>query len=175
MHKKLFGFFSFAIMVAVLIAVLKIFNWLPFAVQGDSMRKYGSIEEIRSKLKIRELYVPSYFPQNFSWPPSEIFAQSRPFAAVIMEFRHKEKGDVSLIITQAASSGFTPAGKIKIIQIKESLPYKLKDRNALLEVGTCKNSEPCSAISWQEGRYHMNITARYTPMEVVRMAESMAH
>lgn len=176
MRKKLFRFFSFAAMVAVLIAVLKIINWLPSAIHNDSIRKYGSIEDIKLKLNIREIYIPSYFPQNFSWPPSNIYAQKRPFTAVIMEFKNIESGDTALIITQTAPGNSIENAKIKITRIKETIPYKLKDRNALLEVGTCGNGgELCSRISWEESRYSLNITAKYTPIELVKIAESMAH
>ncbi len=175
MQKKLFRTFSFTLMIAVLVVILKIANWLPMAVQSDSMKRYGSIDEVRMKLNIRDIYVPSYFPQNFTWPPSEILAQNRPFTAIIMEFKTRERDDIILIISQAASAHFSPGGKITIAQIRETIPYNLKGRNALLEMGTCNNSEPCSRISWDEGRYKMNIIAKYTPIELVRIAESTVH
>lgn len=174
-HRKLIRFFSFAVMIAVSMVILKVANWLPLAVRSDGMRQYGSIEEVRQKLKIRDIYIPSYFPQSFSWPPSAILAQGRPFAAIVMEFRHLEKGDVALVISQAASADFRADWKIKLTQVRETLPYTLKGKNSVLTVGTCREGEPCSRISWDEGRYRMDIIAKYTPIELVRIAESMAH
>ena len=66
MTKNLRNFFVFVLTIALLVAVLKVLNWLPTAVEEGLMRKYSSIEDVRSKLKIREILVPSYFPQSFS-------------------------------------------------------------------------------------------------------------
>ena len=46
MAKKVLSFVYFAITVAILIAALKIANYLPMALQKDTMRKYNSIEEV---------------------------------------------------------------------------------------------------------------------------------
>jgi hypothetical protein len=70
--KRVLGFFYFAITIAILIGVLKVSNWLPTVFQEGIIRKYGSIEEVKSKLRLRDIYIPSYFPQKFKWPPSRI-------------------------------------------------------------------------------------------------------
>ncbi len=173
MRKKLISFISFAVTIAVLIVVLKIINWLPIMVEKGIMRKYSSVEEVRLKLDIRDIYVPSYFPQRFTWPPSEILAQSKPFIAIVMEFRDIEKGDIALIISQAASPDFVPQKKIKILQIREKVNYNLKGRDAILEVGECKNDEPCSQILWDEGKYRMYIVMKSTPFDLIKIADSM--
>lgn len=157
----------------MVIVVLKIANWLPMAIQKDTMRRYHSIEDVRSKLNIKDIFVPSYFPQNFAWPPAEILAQNKPFTAIIMEIKHALKGDVALIISQAESTTFRPDEKIKMLQLKERVSYPLKGRNVVLETGVCKNDEPCSRIAWDEGRYRIGITARLLPPDLVKIAESM--
>ncbi len=175
MQRKAFSFFSFVLMIAALVAILKIANWLPMAVQSDGMRRYSSIDEARMKLNIRDIYVPSYFPQNFTWPPSEILAQNRPFTAITMAFRKTGRQDIMLVISQAASAHFSREGRIAMTQIRETIPYNLKGRNALLEMGICKGGEPCSRISWTEGRYTIVLIAKYTTIELVKIAESMVH
>ncbi len=174
MHRKFFSFFYFAITVVILIAVLKILNWLPMAIQKDAIRRYSSVEEVRLRLNIKNIYVPSYFPQNFTWPPSEILAQNKPFTAVVMEFKHRERGDIALIISQvAAGANFVPDKKIKILQVKEKVTYPLKGRNAVLEVGLCKNDEPCSRISWDEGKYRVTVVMKSPPFDLIKVADSM--
>jgi hypothetical protein len=173
-RKRLRSFLSFAVIIAILIAALKIINWVPMAIQEGTIRKYDSIEDVRLKLKIRDLYVPSYFPQSLSWPPAEILAQSKPFTAIIMEFKRVKKGDVALIISQADTSGdFTPDMKIKAAHIRETIHYPLKGREAVLEVGICKNDEPYSKISWNEGKYKITVIMKSMPQELIRIAESM--
>lgn len=172
-HKKFFGLLYFAATVAILIAILKVTNWLPTVLQEGVMRKYSSVEEIKSRLNIRDIYVPSYFPQSLKWPPSKLLAQSRPFVAVVMEFRNVETGDISLIISQAADKGFIPDRKITLAQVKERVAYPLKGRAALLEVGACKNDMSCSRISWDEGNYRVKVETKTTPFELIKIADSM--
>ncbi|WP_333653305.1 hypothetical protein [Dissulfurispira sp.] len=173
MNKKFLNFFYFVLTVAILIAALKIFNYLPMMIQKDTMRRYHSIEDVKSNLNIREILIPYYFPQSFVWPPSEIFAQKKPFTAVVMEFKHARSGDVALIISQAGSKNFKADEKIKMVQIKEKISYPLKGRTVALEAGMCKNEEPCSRISWDEDKYRMTVTAKTSPPELLKIAESM--
>lgn len=173
MNRKFLSFFYFMATVVMLIIVLKIANWLPLVIQKDSMRKYHNIEDVKSKLNMKDIFVPSYFPHNFAWPPAEILAQNKPFKAVVMEIKHSLKGDVAIIISQAESKAFNADEKIRILQVKERVNYSLKERNVLLETGACKNNEPCSRITWNEGQYRISITATLLPPELVKIAESM--
>lgn len=174
--KKLFGFVSFVATVVIIIAALKLINWLPMAIEKGTMRQYHSIEEVMSKLRIRTIYVPSYFPQYFEWPPSMILAQNKPFTAIITEFRRAGKNNVALIISQSdASVSFVPDKKIKIQNVRERIDFNIKGRNAILKVGTCKDDEPCSQIEWIEGKYRVMVIAKTTPPELVRISKSMIH
>lgn len=176
MPKKIFSFFYFLVTIAILIGALKIINWLPATLQKDSMRRYSSIEEVRSRLNIKEILIPSYFPQSLAWPPSEILAQGKPFLAIVMEFKHIKKGDIALIISQAASDRtFIPNKEIRILEIKERFRYPLKGRDAMLEAGVCKDDEPCSHISWNEGKYRINVLMKATPHDLIKIADSMIH
>ena len=173
MNRKFLSFLYFALTVAMLVVMLKVANWLPMAIQKDTMRRYSSIEDVKATLNIKDIIVPSYFPQNFAWPPAEIFAQDKPFTAVIMEIKHSLKGDVALIIYQAESTAFRPDEKIGIVQVRERVTYSLKGRQVALVTGVCKNDEPCSRLTWDEGKYRIGITARLLPPELTKIAESM--
>lgn len=172
-NRKFLNFFYFVLTVAILIAALKIFNYLPMMIQKDTMRRYNSIEEVKSKLNIKGIPIPSYFPQSLVWPPSEIFAQNRPFTAVVMEFNNSSKAEVALVISQAPSKNFRADEKIKIVRIKDRVNYPLKGRNVLLEAGVCKNEEPCSRISWDEDKHTITVTAKTSLPELLKIAESM--
>lgn len=173
MAKKFLSFFYFAISIMILIAILKVANYLPMALQKDTMREYKSIEEVKSKLNINDVYVPSYFPQGLVWPPSTVLAQEKPFVAIILEFKRAGKGDIALIISQSASAAFAPDEKIKILHINERVNYPFKGRNMTVEAGLCKAEEPCSKIAWDEGKYRINITAKSTSPALMQIAESM--
>lgn len=173
MKKNILSLLSFAAAIAVLIAGIKIFNWIPLRVERDLMKRYGSIEEVRTELNVREILVPSYFPQDLNWPPSTILAQGKPFPAVIMEFGQSGNRETVLVIAQSVSENFLSDGRIKIVQLKEKVKYPLKGRDAVLEVGFGRKGEPCSRISWKEGRYRVTVTAKSTPLELIKVAESM--
>lgn len=173
MKKKILGFLYFVIMIITIILVLKIINWIPVALQKGLIRKYSTLDDVKSKLSIKEVYIPSYFTENFSWPPSEILAQSKPFQAVAMEFRHARNKEVALVITQASVEWFNPDRKITISQIKERVDYNLKGRNAVLEIGFCKKNEPCSRMSWKEGNYYVNVLMKAEPIDLIKISESI--
>lgn len=174
MRKSFFKFFSFLIAVALLIVVLKVLNWLPMAIQTDIMKSYNSIEDAKSKLNIKNIYTPVYFPKSLLWPPSNVLAQKKPYTAVVIEFKDT-KGDIALVISQAASNKFTPDKKIKMTQISQRVNFNLKGRDATLVVGTCKNEDPCSSISWNEAQYSLIVIAKLPPVELVTLCESMIH
>ncbi len=175
MRSKLTGFFFFAMAIAALIAGLKVLNWVPSAVEEGMLRRYGSIEEVKSKLKIKTIYTPAFYPQCLKWPPSQIAAQTRPFTAVVTEFARNDGADTCLIISQAASPHSLLDEKIKMRLVKEQVHYSLKGRDALLVVGECKEDEPCSSISWDEGADRISIIMKSTPVDLVKIAESLIH
>lgn len=166
-------FFAFAGAVAVLVALLKLLNWLPLAAQKDLLREYRDLEDARAASGIDPALAPSYFPQNLSWPPSTIFAQGTPFPALVMEFERIGGKETVLIISQAESETFFPRERIRFQEVKERVPYSLKGREALLEVGVGPQGDPCAGIGWKEGRYRIVVRARTSPFELIKIAESM--
>jgi len=176
MKRKAFGFLAFAAGLAILVIALKALNWLPLIAQKDLMRRYGDFEEMRTTLGIREVFVPSYFPEEFRWPPTGILAQGKPYPAVIMEFERSGEGkarEVGMMIYQAADDGFAPGGPMALSRVRERATYPLKGRSAVLEVGSGVNGEPCSRISWREKDVRITVLARLTPFELMKVAESM--
>ena len=176
MRNKAFGALAFATGLAILVIALKALNWIPLIAQKDLMRRYGDFEEMRMSLGIREVFVPSYFPEDFRWPPSGILAQGKPYPAVIMEFERSGEGktrEVGMMIYQAARDDFSPGGPLIISRIREQATYPLKGRSAILEVGSGVKGEPCSRISWREKDVRITVLALLTPFELMKVAESM--
>jgi hypothetical protein len=168
------GFLYFLLAVAAVIVTLVLLNRLPLALQKDTMRRYASVDEVRTKLNFKGIYVPSYFPQNITWPPSEILAQNRPYPAILMVFHYAGKREAALVISQTSAESFPGDAFITFDKITETVPFPFKSRQALLEVGTCKE-EPCSRISWHEGGYHIVLAMKSPPFELIKIAESMLH
>jgi hypothetical protein len=173
MDKKIPAFFSFALMIGILIIALKVMNWLPLAMQKETIRRYASVEEVRAALGMKEIYVPSYFPQQITWPPATILAQGRPFSAIVMEFTRADKRNVALVISQSEGGALNVENPIKITTVTENVRYAIKGRDASLTVGTCGIDEPCSGITWNEGKYTMTVLMMSTPFELTKIVESM--
>lgn len=173
MQKKMWGLLAFAAAVAVLAVGLKFVNWMPSVAQPELLKKYKDLDEVKMVLNIRDVIIPSYFPQNLRWPPSSILAQGKPYPAVVMEFEQIGTKDTVLVISQSLSDRFRADDKIRIAQLKEKVTYSLKGRNSVLEIGFCGKGEACSKISWKEGKYHVDVLSKSTPIELLKVAESM--
>ena len=173
MRAKAYSFLYLVLTIAAVLIVLKTLNWLPTMIQKDMLRKFDSVDEVQSKLNIRGLQVPSYFPESIMWPPSEILAQAKPYPAVLMIFNDAKTRGVALVISEAASDSFSANTLIPFVQITRKVPFDLKNRKALLEVGMCKKDEPCSRLSWTENKYRIVLTMKSPPFELIRIAESM--
>jgi hypothetical protein len=173
MREGIRRFVYFALVVAAIIVVLQVLNRLPLLQQG-TLRTYPSVEAMRSKLNLRDLRVPAYFPQDVAWPPAEIWAQTRPYAASLMVFRRRDGGGTALVVSQAAAGRAPLDERIKILRVREAVPYDLKGKKALLTVGVCGQDAVCSRISWNEGAYEMTVAMSSPPFELIKIAESMA-
>lgn len=175
MRERIRGFIMFAIAVAALIGILKLLNWTPDMLQQGLPSAYGSIDEVKSKLHIRDIYIPAYYPQGLQWPPARITAQSKPYTMILMEFKRKEDNNVSLAISQTALPNPVPKAMIEIVRTTERVNFPFKGRNAVLEVGLCKDNEQCCRISWDESSYRIEVTMVAPPSEIVKIAESMVY
>lgn len=172
--KTLGGMAVFLVMIAILIGMLQLLNWIPSAVQEGAFRKYASIEELRAHLKIDPVFTPVYYPRSVQWPPSLIAAQARPYAAIVTEFAQSDAPDETiLIITQTARPHHPPQEKIGLTEVRESVQYAFKDRVAVLDVGVCGDEEQCSRMSWDEGDFRISLVMKSSPVELTRIAESM--
>ncbi|MBA4349126.1 MAG: hypothetical protein C0415_03945, partial [Thermodesulfovibrio sp.] len=132
-------------MAGAVVALLAAMNWLPSLMEKGFIRQYSSIEEAKRSLGLDNVMVPAYFPEGISWPPSLILAQKKPYKAVVMEFKKAETMETLLIISQSSVQGSdAQLQRIKLSELKEETKYKMKGKIALLQVGTCDNSKPCS-------------------------------
>ena len=163
----------FGVIMFVTVVVLSLLNWVPSAVQKEGIRKYKSIEDAKAAVKIQKIFLPAYFPQYLIWPPSEIYAESKPYKIVLMHFTNYEKTDIVLSIRQAEQSA--PASlqsRIEPVRVKEKQQVLIKGREGLLSVALCSGGEPCNSVSWQEEGYTIEIVAKDSVNELLKIAES---
>ncbi len=173
MRESLRGLLSFAAIVLVLLAALKLLNWAPTALDPGGMREYPSLSAATAALQVEDLLVPSYFPEQVRWPPRSILAQSKPYPVLAVAYAGTRRDGVVLHTTQAASAEFALESSIALTTVREIVPYDLNGRQATLAVGLCSDGEPCSRLTWQQGRYWMKIEMVSSPFELIRIAESM--
>jgi hypothetical protein len=164
---------AFAATVAVVVAMLKAANWLPTVIEDGLVRPYATVEDARQTLHLREIYVPSYFPQRLAWPPARILAQSKPHVALVMEFKDRERGEIALTISQSERAPLYVDKKLEITKVTETVPYRLKGRSTVLAVGVCGETDTCSRLAWTEGTLRIEAVMRSSPAELLRIADSM--
>ena len=173
MRKRWLSLIIFIAAVTALVGTLKALNWTPRILQEGLLTRYDSIEDVKSKLHISDVYAPTYYPQGLHWPPTRITAQAKPYIMILMECTRQEDSQPSLIISQTALPNTAPEPAIKISRMTEHVHYPLKGRTAVLDVGLCRNDESCSRISWDESAYRIDVVMLAPPTEIVKIAESM--
>ncbi len=174
MGKTVRGLLYIVLMAGGVVAILAGANRLPSLMQKDFARQYNSVEDAKRSLGLDSILVPRYFPEGISWPPSFIFAQKKPYPAIVLEFKGIKTGDTALIVIQSSLHGSeSQLERIRLSELKEDIPYKLKGRTARLQVGTCGNGKMCSRITWQERDHWCTVLFMSSPFELIRIAESM--
>ena len=166
--------FSFLVTIVAVLLVLKLLNWLPSALQKEDIRKYSSVDDVRAALKIPRIYIPAYFPEYIKWPPSEIFAQRKPFPLVMMHFTHRDSKSFALSFFQADSkANFEPKYKSEVLYVRKESPVNIRGRTGKLVIAVCSGRERCNRISWEEENYRITLIADDSPEQLIRMAESI--
>ncbi len=174
MSKTVRGLLYVTIIAGGIVAILAGVNRLPSLMQKGFARQYNSVEEVKQSLGFDNILVPRYFPEGLSWPPSFIFAQKKPYRALVLEFKETRSTDTMLIVIQSSLSGSeSQLQRIRLSEVKEDIPYRLKGKIARLQVGTCDNVKPCSRISWSDRDLYCTVLFMSSPFELIRIAESM--
>jgi hypothetical protein len=171
--KELIKLLIFLGLIGLLIVLLMILNWIPTTLEKGYIREYRSINEIKTNLNLKDIYIPKYFPENILWPPAKILAQTRPYTAVMMEFVDKNTKETVLIVYQSEKEEYIKNTEAWIEEVKESVEYPLEGRKAQLLVGICQNGTTCSMLTWKEGRYHIKIFIKAPPFELIKLSKSM--
>lgn len=173
MHIRYRGLFSFLGAILLLIVSLMLLNRLPASVQSDTARSFRTVDEVRSELRIREVRVPSYFPQRITWPPARILAQNIPFPAVLMEFRAAGTDRIALVVVQSENEHFGKNASLRMEQIIERVPHTVRGTAMQLVVGSCGRGLPCCQLAWADGVQRFMVITTESPFELVKIAESM--
>jgi hypothetical protein len=161
-------------LVILAIIFLAAVNWLPSLREEGFARRYNTIEEAKRALNLKDIAVPSYFPEGIRWPPSFILAQKKPYQAIVMEFNEVKSKETALIVIQSSLSGSdAQLQRIRLSTVKEETQYRMKDRYVLLQVGTCDNGIQCSKMTWQDSGLFYSAVLMSSPFELIKIAESM--
>lgn len=165
------GAWSFLVMAGVLVVLLSILNWFPTVIWPGTVREYASIEAVQRELGLRDIPLPTYFPENITWPPSRIIAQEHPYPALGLEFSSDTIEGNALVITR------TPVGKHPLLHARvsdtdEVAAYDLGGKKAELRTGTC-NGTLCSLMVWDEGGMRNRVLLLDEPFELIEITRSM--
>lgn len=167
-------FFLFVLMLAATVLVLRVLNWVPLSIPSEGIRRYASLEDVQKQLKIRKIYLPSYFPDRLQWPPSEIYAQNKPFSMVLIHL--KERGTDQIVVgIRQVDAKFSSSLRLRIepTEIRREEEVVIKGRSAVLSLAFCADGTVCNEIVWQEDGYTLTIVAKDSVPELIRIAESV--
>lgn len=164
----------FGAMVVAVTVVLNVLNWVPTIFQREGVRKYKTVEDAKVELKLSKIFLPSYFPQYLTWPPSEIYGRRKPAKMVLMHFISYDRKDVVLSVMQAESRDPHPLkSRIEPIKIRKREEILIKGRRGELSLALCAGGEPCNSVTWESEGYTFTIIAKDSVEELLKIAESM--
>lgn len=164
----------FILTLAVTVLLLALLNWIPSFIQPESIRKYGSLEDVQKALHTVKIYLPAYFPERLQWPPSEIYAQNKPYTLVLMHVKERQRDHIVLGIRQVdARSARAIRLRIEPTRITQQEMIAIKGRPAVLSLASCADGSVCNMVAWREGNYRLTVVARDSARELIRIAESM--
>ncbi len=164
----------FGLTIVASVVILKLFNWIPSALQQEDMRKFRTLDEAQASMKSVRIAVPAYFPQHVKWPPMEVFAQKKPFVLVMMHFSHADSGSLSLSLYQFdARAAFEPPALDRILFVRQETPVKIRGRDGILRLAVCQGNVLCNNLAWERRGFRFVLVSDDRPEELLRMAESM--
>ncbi len=164
----------FLVVVAAVMMILKLLNWIPVSMRGEGLSRYKTVDDARTGLKLKKIYLPAYFPQYLKWPPREVYAQKKPFVVVLMHFSGRDSDDIVLSIREAESGHLEfLKSRIEPEAVTGEENITLKGRPAMLVHGVCPGKEPCNSVTWQDRGYDFTVIMKDSSKELLRVSESM--
>jgi len=164
--------FTFLVMAGILAIALHALNWVPELFRPGLAKAYPDVETAGRVLGIKNVPVPSYFPENISWPPSTVVAQNYPYPAILLQFNSEETSEQIMVITRT-TGGKRPLLKTSVEDIVEQSRADLNGQEATLVTGTCEEDRPCSLITWQAEGQQTSVLLYERPFELIRIAQSI--
>lgn len=167
--------FLFSILLIFLIAgLLYSTNLLPYLADKGVMRPYESLDAVRENLRVDKIVLPTYFPEEIAWPPKFILAQKTPFFALVMEFNRHGSNETSLIIVQSeVYESLSKLDRLVFSTVSEQAEHLIKSKKVTVQAGICKGNIKCSKVTGQMDNMYFSVSSVFTPIELLRIADSM--
>jgi len=162
----------FLLAALVLAGILRLASALPSIFDSGTTRRYASLEAALDITKLHGAAFPSFFPDHLLWPPSEIFAGTRPEPSLLVHVADKNTGEYHLAISQAWGVPPLPSR----IEPRRAIHVSRQDINGTiseLTLGVCENQETCNRLRWKAGPLSYEISGRLPEAELLRIARSM--
>lgn len=160
-------------MLLAVFLFLRTCNFLPLALDQRGMRRYSSLEDVERVLQVRQIILPSYFPDDIAWPPREIIAGRVPDAIIILHFEHQRTGDLIMALAQIQGEQPLPPLRLAPVVSLGSQPIVHDEWKGVLELGLCEDRKPCNTLDLRQGTHRIRITARLAQGALSKMAKSL--
>jgi hypothetical protein len=152
---------------------MMLLNKLPGLIQRPSVQSFDTIEDAEQQTGLTIL-VPSYFPDDFSWPAATIEVMQRPALAVYMVFKSRKSGADSLWIYEITSQGdkadsFVPMPK-HVVQV---IALPLKGAKGAFSIGKSDAGADIYQVRWKTADHIYVVTTTLSLDDLISMAGSM--
>jgi hypothetical protein len=149
-------------------------NILPLYFDKSLLRGYTNINELKNSLKIKDLLLPTYLPENIKWPPSKILGQSTPYLAIILEFTSATNNDTILFISISENKNFKYPNNIILHNNSKTFTININNRPALIKAGFCQDNINCSEIIINDVKYQIVLKGKIQLPVLLKIAKSIS-
>ena len=161
------------VLFGILAAGLSLLNAMPAQIQQPAVQRFDSIEAAQRGAGIK-LTLPAYFPDYFSWPPSAIEVNRRPYLTVYLAFTARASGSEALWSYETISREPQADNLVPLPQhVTQMKTFPIKHIQGTLVIGLTSTGETLYQLRWTDGERRHVISTTYSLDELIIMAGSM--
>jgi hypothetical protein len=167
---------SITLVMGAIMVSLHLLKNVPSYIQESEWNLYSTVEQAEYALRLKIL-LPSYFPEYFIWPPSEIKVVRSPSLTVSLVFLSRSHSSPSLVIHQIISNNKDK----KHVALNLMEPKRLSQESQVLVggakgtliVGVGEDGKRWTQLSWKAVDRKMVLIANCSVEDLLKIARSI--
>ncbi len=135
------------------------------------VRRLQGVDEAERRLKAR-LYLPSYFPDRYRWPPSSVRLLLGDPASVALGFEAREGGLALQLGQTVGGEGTVSPLVLPPADVLQQWAVRLGDREGTLARVVGQDGAVWHEVAWRQGGRTLVLRGKAGVEELLRMARS---